>query len=306
MPLVPTGKAQRAVEFEPEDRPEKFARRQAGRCVNNLRKGTDCMATAHYVQAQDRHAFTDAARDAIYQTIFSRRDVRGEFLPRPVPDAVLSRILMAAHHAPSVGFMQPWNFLLVRSDATKRAVHAAFAQAHAEAAEMFSGDKRDTYRSLKLEGIREAPLGICITCDRARTGPVVIGRTHMKTMDLYSSVCAVQNLWLAARAEGLGVGWVSIFDTAALQAALGIPAEITPIAYLCVGYVSHFHARPELETAGWLPRLPIEDLVYFDAWGQRDDTQPLIDQLQREQRAAQAIASAAAQAPDSLRESEAR
>ena len=152
---------------------------------------------------------------------------------------------------------------------------------------MFEGDKRSTYQKLKLEGIVESPVGLCITCDRERTGPVVVGRTHMKTMDLYSSVCAVQNLWLAARAEGLGVGWVSIFHQADLQEALGIPKGITPIAYLCVGYVSHFHAKPELETAGWLPRLPIEDLVYFDQWGQRDDQQPLIAHLRRDQAAAQ-------------------
>jgi 5,6-dimethylbenzimidazole synthase len=211
--------------------------------------------------------------------------VRGS-LPTPVPDEVLSRILTAAHHAPSVGFMQPWNFLVVRSQ-TPSAACGAFAKAHAEAAGMFEGDRRATYQKLKLEGIVESPVGICITCDRERTGPVVVGRTHMKTMDLYSSVCAVQNLWLAARAEGLGVGWVSIFHQADLQEALGIPKGITPIAYLCVGYVSHFHAKPELETAGWLPRLPIEDLVYFDQWGQRDDQQPLIAHLQRDQAAAQ-------------------
>jgi 5,6-dimethylbenzimidazole synthase len=116
---------------------------------------------------------------------------------------------------------------------------------------------------------------------------VVVGRTHMKTMDLYSSVCAVQNLWLAARAEGLGVGWVSIFHQAALQEALGIPKHITPIAYLCVGYVSHFYTKPELETAGWLPRLPTEDLVYFDQWGQSDPTQPLLAHLRRDQAVAQ-------------------
>lgn len=243
----------------------------------------------HTVQAQaadDIHAFTAQAREAIYHTIFSRRDVRGQFLPTPVPDAVLSRILNAAHHAPSVGFMQPWNFLLVQSDAVKRRLHDAFAVAHAEAAELFEGDQRGAYQRLKLEGILEAPLGICITCDRERTGPVVIGRTHMKTMDLYSSVCAVQNLWLAARAEGLGVGWVSIFNQAALQDALGIPKRITPIAYLCVGYVSHFHTRPELETAGWLPRLPIEDLVYFDQWGQQDEHAALNEHLRRDQAAA--------------------
>ncbi|WP_263772159.1 5,6-dimethylbenzimidazole synthase [Propionivibrio soli] len=240
--------------------------------------------------SHDGHAFTAEARAAIYQAIFSRRDVRGQFLPKAVPDDVLSRILTAAHHAPSVGFMQPWNFLIVQSEPTKRRVHAAFEKAHAEAADMFAGDKRATYRKLKLEGILEAPVGICITCDRERTGPVVVGRTHMKTMDLYSSVCAVQNLWLAARAEGLGVGWVSIFNQVDLQTALGIPKEIVPIAYLCVGYVSHFYAKPELETAGWLPRMPIQDLVYFEAWGQSDAKRPLVQALMREQAILQADA----------------
>jgi 5,6-dimethylbenzimidazole synthase len=251
------------------------------------------MKTAAAAAFHNVHAFTDQARDAIYHTIFSRRDVRGQFLPTPVPAEVLSRIMTAAHYAPSVGFMQPWNFLVVQSDAVKRRVHDAFSVAHAEAADMFEGDKRSTYQKLKLEGILESPIGICITCDRERTGPVVVGRTHIRTMDLYSSVCAVQNLWLAARAEGLGVGWVSIFNQSALQDALGIPERITPVAYLCVGYVSHFYAKPELETAGWLPRLPIEDLVYFDQWGQRDDQQPLIEHLRRDQAAAQATANAA-------------
>jgi 5,6-dimethylbenzimidazole synthase len=248
---------------------------------------------------QDIHAFTAEAREAIYQAIFLRRDVRGQFLPRAVPDEVLSRIITAAHYAPSVGFMQPWNFLVVRSDEIKRRVHTAFSDANAEAAEMFEGDRRATYKTLKLEGILESPIGICITCDRERTGPVVVGRTHIKTMDLYSSVCAVQNLWLAARAEGLGVGWVSIFNQAALQAALGIPKGITPIAYLCVGYVSHFYAKPELEAASWLPRLPIEELVYFDQWGRSDEQQPLIRQLIRDQAAAQAAANAAVHQPGS-------
>jgi 5,6-dimethylbenzimidazole synthase len=240
--------------------------------------------------AHDGHAFTAQARAAVYQAIFTRRDVRGQFLPQPVPDEVLSRLLTAAHHAPSVGFMQPWNFLVVRSAQTKQKVHDAFALANREAAEMFEADRRPVYKSLKLQGILDAPVGICITCDRERMGPVVLGRTHMKTMDLYSSVCAAQNLWLAARAEGVGVGWVSIFKEAELQQALGIPAQIVPIAYLCVGYVSHFNAKPELESVGWQSRLPIEDLVYFEQWGQRDDTQALIAELQREQAMAQHIA----------------
>ena len=238
----------------------------------------------------DDHAFSEQAREAIYHTIFSRRDVRSQFLPKAVDDEVLSRILTAAHFAPSVGFMQPWNFLLVKSDDVKLRVQQAYRSANAEALTMFEGDKRNTYQQLKLEGIREAPIGICITCDRERTGSVVLGRTHMKTMDLYSSVCAVQNLWLAARAEGLGVGWVSIFHEHELQAALGIPAHIVPIAYLCVGYVSHFYPKPELESKGWLPRLPIEELVYVDQWGQTDSSLPLMRYLKRDQQLAQEIA----------------
>jgi 5,6-dimethylbenzimidazole synthase len=212
------------------------------------------------------HQFSDAARAAVYQAIFNRRDVRGQFLPDAVADEVLARLLMAAHHAPSVGFMQPWNFLLIRSSTVKARVHEVFQKANGEAAAMFPDERREIYSQLKLQGILDAPINLCITCDRQRTGPLVLGRTHMKTMDLYSSVCAVQNLWLAARAEGLGVGWVSIFNEAELQAALGIPPEIVPIAYLCIGQVSHFNERPELEKAGWLPRLPIEELVFHEQW----------------------------------------
>jgi 5,6-dimethylbenzimidazole synthase len=219
---------------------------------------------------ENQHAFAEAERAAVYHAIFSRRDVRGQFLPDPVADDQLARILMAAHHAPSVGFMQPWNFLLVRSSPVKQRVHDIFAQANAEAATMFPDEKREIYGKLKLQGILDAPVNLCITCDRSRSGPVVLGRTHMPTMDLYSSVCAVQNLWLAARAEGLGVGWVSIFHEKALQDALGIPHHIVPIAYLCIGHVSHFNDRPELEKAGWLPRLPAADLLYFEQWGSGD------------------------------------
>ncbi len=209
-------------------------------------------------------------REAVYKVIFSRRDVRGEFLPDMIPDDVLSRILTAAHHAPSVGFMQPWNFIVVRDPEVKRTIKAGFTVAHGEATQMFEGEKREIYKSLKLEGITEAPVGICVTCDRTRTGPVVIGRTANPEMDLYSSVCAVQNLWLAARAENLGVGWVSIIHHDALREALGIPRHIIPIAYLCIGYVSFFHEKPELEKAGWLPRADIESLVHYDQW--RPDT----------------------------------
>ncbi|MEZ5523686.1 MAG: 5,6-dimethylbenzimidazole synthase [Pseudomonadales bacterium] len=219
--------------------------------------------------------------ESLYRVIFSRRDVRGQFLPDPIPDEVLSRLLYAAHHAPSVGYMQPWNFLLVKSPAVKQRVHAAFVEANEEARQMFQGERRALYSSLKLEGILESPLNICITCDRNRTGETVLGRTHQSDMDLYSSVCAVQNFWLAARAENVGVGWVSIAKPTQLREALAIPEEIIPIAYLCVGYVSEFFDQPELERKGWLPRLPLNDLIYYDQWGQQGEDEPLAELIER-------------------------
>jgi len=214
----------------------------------------------------------------------------GSSCPIRSPDAVLSRVLTAAHYAPSVGFMQPWDFLVVRSLEVRREIHALFKKAHAEAAEMFEPERREIYRGLKLEGILESPINICVTCDRDRAGPVVVGRTHIRTMDLYSSVCAVQNLWLAARTEGLGVGWVSIFDQRGVQEALKIPPGVVPVAYLCVGYVNHFFNQPELETAGWRPRLPLDGLLHFDRWKGAPSTEDasLLDQVRAHQAAAQA------------------
>jgi 5,6-dimethylbenzimidazole synthase len=209
---------------------------------------------------------SELEREALYKVIYSRRDVRGQFLADPVPDEVISRLLDAAHHAPSVGFMQPWDFIVVKEPEVRQKVKDGFELAYAEATEMFSGAKQDAYRTFKLEGIMESPLGICVTCDRSRSGEVVIGRTANPEMDLYSSVCAVQNLWLAARAENLGVGWVSIIHHDHIRRALGIPDHIVPVAYLCVGYVSFFHATPELEQAGWLPRMELETLVHHETW----------------------------------------
>lgn len=205
-------------------------------------------------------------RDAVYKTIYARRDVRREYLPDEIPDDVLTRVLTAAHHAPSVGFSQPWDFIVVKNTGIKQQVKEAFQIAHDSAAEMFTGERREKYKTFKLEGIMEAPVGICVTCDRRRNGPVVIGKTAIPEMDLYSTVCAVQNLWLAARAENLGMGWVSIIDNKILQTILEIPEHIVPIAYLCLGYVSQFHDNPELEKAGWLARENIDNLIHFDRW----------------------------------------
>jgi len=212
---------------------------------------------------------TKEERDAVYKTIYNRRDTRSEFTKDNVSDEVIARLLDAAHHAPSVGYMQPWDFIVIKDQNIKQKIKDGFETAHKEAALMFEGDKQKTYKSLKLEGILEAPIGICITCDRKRTGNTVIGRTANLEMDLYSAVCAVQTLWLAARAENLGVGWVSIVHHEVVQDALGIPDDIVPIAYLCIGHVTHFHEKPELEEAGWLPRMPLEELVHYDTWGNK-------------------------------------
>jgi 5,6-dimethylbenzimidazole synthase len=210
--------------------------------------------------------FDNDHKEGLYRAIYSRRDIRSQFLDKPIPEEVLSRVLQAAHHAPSVGFMQPWNFVLIKNIKKRELVHEAFKRANAEAALMFSEDKRETYKGLKLEGILESPLNILVTCDKDRFGPVVIGRTAQPIMDIYSSVCAVQNLWLAARAEGLGVGWVSIVKASELKEIFSMPERIVPIAYLCIGYVSHFPEKPELESAGWLPRVPLVELVFTDRW----------------------------------------
>lgn len=233
------------------------------------------------------HHFDDAERATVYRNILARRDVRGQFLPDPVSDDMLARILTAAHFAPSVGFMQPWSFIVIRDQAVKHRVHDAFTIANSEAAQMFEGDKRETYSTLRLQGILEAPINLCITCDRDRAGPVVIGRTHIKAMDMYSSVCAVQNLWLAARAEGLGVGWVSIYHQAAIREILELPKRVMPVAYLCIGHVSHFLDKPELETAGWRPRLALDELVHFNGWnGDSEGEEALLEALRSSQAAA--------------------
>jgi len=210
--------------------------------------------------------FPVAERDAVYRAIFTRRDVRDQFLPDPIPGDAVRRLLEAAHSAPSVGFMQPWNFITIRDQAVREQVADAFGQANEEAAKMFPQERQSKYKSLKLEGIRKAPLNICVTCDRERGGDVVLGRTHNSNMDLYSTVCAVQNLWLAARAEGIGMGWVSIFRDADLKSILGIPERIEIVAYLCLGYVDQLYERPELEVKGWNRRLPLDDLVFEERW----------------------------------------
>lgn len=209
---------------------------------------------------------TKGERDAVYKTIYGRRDVRSFFLSEPIPSEVLARILSAAHHAGSVGYMQPWNFIVVEDQAVRQRVKEAFECEKREAAELFENGKRERYLSFKLEGILEAAVNLVITSDPTRFGPQVIGRHSMPETDVYSTCCAIQNLWLAARAENIGVGWVSIVKREDLRVIFGIPSHITIVAYLCLGYVTHFPDQPDLERSGWGKRLPLEEFVYFNAW----------------------------------------
>ena len=213
--------------------------------------------------------FSADERAAVYKAIETRRDVRDQFLADPLPEDVVGRLLAAAHAAPSVGFMQPWNFLLIRDPDVLASAWQAFSRANDEAAAMFPEERQALYRSLKLEGIRKAPLSICVTCDPERAGPVVLGRTHNPRTDVYSTVCAIQNLWLAARAEGVGVGWVSIFHDRDIRTVLGIPDRVEIVAWLCLGYVAELYSQPELAEKGWRQRMPLEDLVFRDRWGGR-------------------------------------
>ncbi|HLK69847.1 MAG TPA: 5,6-dimethylbenzimidazole synthase [Bryobacteraceae bacterium] len=211
--------------------------------------------------------FSADERRGVYRAIHERRDVRSQFLPDPIPGDVLGRILDAAHHAPSVGFMQPWDFIVIRDRTVREAVQGNFERARIRAAEAYQGEQRELYLSLKLAGILEAPLNICVTCDRGRRKGSALGRQTDRDVDLYSTVCAVQNLLLAARAESLGVGWVSILDFEDLKMILGVPPDVTVVAYLCVGYVCEFRPRPDLEEKGWETRESLAKVIHFDRWG---------------------------------------
>jgi 5,6-dimethylbenzimidazole synthase len=220
--------------------------------------------------------FSDNERLGVYRAIRERRDVRRGFLPEPLPDDVLYRLLQAAHSAPSVGLMQPWRFIVIRDIGIRQAVHKIFVDANEEALASYEGEQQQNYSSMKLEGILEAPQNLCIVCDSNSNQGHRLGRHTMPETAIYSAVCAVQNLWLAARAEGIGVGWVSILKHDLLRSTLNIPREITPIAYLCLGYVDEFANEPDLERFGWEKRAPLENVLSFDrydpSWGEGEST----------------------------------
>jgi 5,6-dimethylbenzimidazole synthase len=215
----------------------------------------------------DSQGFSAEEKHGLYRAIYERRDVRSQFLPDAIPQALLSRLLSAAHHAPSVGFMQPWDFIVIDDPALRAAVKHIFMRENARAAANYTGKQAALYRSLKLEGILDSPLNLCITCDRTRGGPHVLGRNTILETDLFSVCLAIQNLWLAARAEGLGVGWVSILAPEELAQLLGLPAHVYPVSYLCLGYVREFLTAPELQQTGWRKRVPLEALLHHNHWG---------------------------------------
>jgi len=210
--------------------------------------------------------FTDEEKKGLYKAIYSRRDVRSHFTSRSIKDDILSRILNAAHHAPSVGFSQPWNFILIKDITTKKKIKDSFEEEKNRSSKLVEEPKRTKYLSFKLEGILESPINLCVTYDPSKFGPFVIGRSSIPEAGLYSVCCAIQNLWLAARTEGVGLGWVSILSNDTLKEVLELPEHVVPIAYLCLGYVDEFAQKPDLETAGWLPRLDLKDVVYFEKW----------------------------------------
>ena len=220
--------------------------------------------------------FSESEKESFYRVIFSRRDVRKNFTNKTISDAILSKILLAAHHAPSVGFSQPWNFILIRNIKTRQLIKQSFIKERLKSIELISNDdnRKDKYLNLKLEGILESDLNICITYDRDRFGPFVIGKMTIDEAGIYSVCCAVQNLWLAARVENIGVGWVSILNNNDLSKILNLPNNIQPIAYLCLGYVKGFEDRPDLQSSKWLDRMPLNNVVNFESWDNRCGVDP--------------------------------
>jgi 5,6-dimethylbenzimidazole synthase len=210
--------------------------------------------------------FTPEEIEAVYRAIHERRDMR-HFRPDPVDPAMLRRLLLAAHHAPSVGFMQPWRFIRVTERDMRVRIHALVEAERQRTAEAL-GEREDEFRKLKIEGILECGelLVAALADDRDRH---VFGRRTLPEMDLASLACAIQNLWLVARAEGLGMGWVSFFDPVELAGMLEIPPGGKPAALLCLGHVESFYPRPMLEAAGWERRRALEELVFENRWNRR-------------------------------------
>ncbi|HKO33646.1 MAG TPA: 5,6-dimethylbenzimidazole synthase [Candidatus Limnocylindria bacterium] len=216
------------------------------------------------------HAFSTAERQAVYRAIAERRDMR-RFVPgSTVAPEVLARLLQAAHAAPNVGLMQPWRFIRITDDALRRALHDLVEQERLRTAEAL-GERGDEFLALKVEGIVECAELLVVALGEGRQRHV-FGRRTMPQMDLASVSCAIQNMWLAARAEGLGMGWVSIFEPAELATLLGMPDEAAPVAILCLGPVPEFPDRPALEIDHWAYGRPLSEFVSENGWARNPRT----------------------------------
>lgn len=209
------------------------------------------------------HRYSDDEIDALYRVIRERRDMR-HFLPDPVEPEVLRRLLEAAHLAPSVGFMQPWRFIRITDRGLRGKIHDLAMHERERTADAL-GERREEFLRLKVEGILEAGELLVVALADGREKQI-FGRRTLPTMDLASAACAIQNLWLAARAEGLGLGWVSLFDPDTLAELLAMPAGAEPIAILCLGHVERFYDRPMLQEKGWAERRPLEGLLFENTW----------------------------------------
>jgi 5,6-dimethylbenzimidazole synthase len=205
--------------------------------------------------------FTDQEAQILEEIIMHRRDVRGNrFTDKPIPQEVLNKILFAAVNAPSVGFSQPWEFVIIRDKARKQAIKENFRQSKKIEKQQFSTQRQDKYESLKLDGIHEAPLNIAVFYKPSQDP--VLGQTIMPEVGPYSVVCAIQNMWLMARALNIGLGWVSILDPEKVKAILNAPQDNQLVAYLCLGYVDYFYESPELERKKWKNRKDFSSLVF--------------------------------------------
>jgi 5,6-dimethylbenzimidazole synthase len=202
----------------------------------------------------------------LYDVIHRRRDVRAEFTGKPVDPEVLERVLLAAHAAPSVGLTQPWDFVLVEDVPTRQAFFDHVQGERQVFADELEGERAERFAGIKIEGILEASLSIVVTYDPERGAPIVLGRHAIADAGLYSVCLAIENLWLACTAEGLGMGWVSFYREPFLRQLIGIPDGVLPVAWLCVGPVTHLEAVPDLERHGWRSRLALDEVLHHDRW----------------------------------------
>ena len=204
---------------------------------------------------------------SLYDAIHRRRDVRGQFTGAALDPEALERVLAAAHAAPSVGLSQPWDFVLVSDRATKEAFVEHVAAERGVFAATLPAERAAVFSGIKIDGVLESTLSIVVTYDSGRGAPAVLGRHAIADAGLYSVCLAIQNLWLAATAEGLGVGWVSFYQEPFLRDLLGIPSGIRPVAWLCLGPVSHLEETPDLERHGWRNRRPLSEALHHERWG---------------------------------------